>query len=177
MVPETGDVFFSLLGVLRQIRTIQALDCSLRYVCSSWTLAHPVVSPRRAVAIHPQRIMYGTNTENRLPVSRLKATPPLPLLPTRGLYLHHPLFARDMVHIIIVVLVMVLVTGPPTTSLAKSTQNLAFVDYPYCWPASSPRSCRTTPTLEGFNDWGGRRYDNFVPGEVTKTAPPGDRTT
>ena len=105
MVAETGDVFFSLLGVLRQIRTIQALDCSLRYVCSSWTLAHPVVSPRRAVAIHPQRIMYGTNTENRLPVSRLKATPPLPLLPTRGLYPHHPPFARDMVHIIIVVLV------------------------------------------------------------------------
>ena len=37
---------------------------------------------------------------------------------------------------------------------------------------------RTKPSLaipctEGFNDWGGRGYDDFVPGEVTKTAPPG----
>ena len=30
---------------------------------------------------------------------------------------------------------------------------------------------------EGFNDWGGRGYDDFVPGKVTKTAPSGDRTT
>ena len=30
---------------------------------------------------------------------------------------------------------------------------------------------------EGFSDWGGRGYDDFVPGEVTKTAPFGDRTT
>ena len=30
---------------------------------------------------------------------------------------------------------------------------------------------------EGFNDWGGRGYDDFVPGEVTKTAPSGDRPT
>ena len=30
---------------------------------------------------------------------------------------------------------------------------------------------------EGFNDWGGRGYDDFVPGEVTKTAPSGDMTT
>ena len=30
---------------------------------------------------------------------------------------------------------------------------------------------------EGFNDWGGRGYDDFVPGEVTKKAPSGDRTT
>ena len=29
--------------------------------------------------------------------------------------------------------------------------------------------------FEGFNDWGGRGYDDFVPGEVTKTAPSGDR--
>ena len=29
-----------------------------------------------------------------------------------------------------------------------------------------------------FNDWGGRGYDDdSVPGEVTKTAPFGDRTT
>ena len=32
-------------------------------------------------------------------------------------------------------------------------------------------------TSEGFNDWGGRGYDDFVPGEVTKTAPSGDETT
>ena len=30
---------------------------------------------------------------------------------------------------------------------------------------------------EGFNDWGGRGYDDFVPGEVTKIAPSGDETT
>ena len=30
---------------------------------------------------------------------------------------------------------------------------------------------------ERFNDWGGRGYDDFVPKEVTKTAPSGDRTT
>ena len=30
---------------------------------------------------------------------------------------------------------------------------------------------------ELFNDWGGRGYDDSVPGEVTKTAPSGDRTT
>ena len=30
---------------------------------------------------------------------------------------------------------------------------------------------------EGFNDWGGRGYDDFVPGEVTKTAPSGGETT
>ena len=30
---------------------------------------------------------------------------------------------------------------------------------------------------EGFNDWGGRGYDVFVPGKVTKTAPFGERPT
>ena len=30
---------------------------------------------------------------------------------------------------------------------------------------------------ELFNDWGGRGYDDYVPGKVTKTAPSGDRTT
>ena len=30
---------------------------------------------------------------------------------------------------------------------------------------------------EGFNDWGGRGYDEFVPGEVTKIAPSRDETT
>ena len=29
----------------------------------------------------------------------------------------------------------------------------------------------------GFNDWGGRGYDDFIPGEVTETAPSGDETT
>ena len=32
-------------------------------------------------------------------------------------------------------------------------------------------------TYEGFNGWGGRGYDDFVPEEVTKTAPSGDETT
>ena len=36
---------------------------------------------------------------------------------------------------------------------------------------------KLTPTSEGFNDWGGRGYDDFVPGGVIKTAPPGDETT
>ena len=30
---------------------------------------------------------------------------------------------------------------------------------------------------ECSNDWGGRGYDDFIPGEVTKTTPSGDRTT
>ena len=30
---------------------------------------------------------------------------------------------------------------------------------------------------ERFNDWGGRGYEDFVPGKVTKTAPFGNRTT
>ena len=30
---------------------------------------------------------------------------------------------------------------------------------------------------ELFNDWGGRGYDESVPGEIIKTAPSGDRTT
>ena len=30
---------------------------------------------------------------------------------------------------------------------------------------------------EGFNDCGGRGYDDFVPGEVTEIAPSGDETT
>ena len=30
---------------------------------------------------------------------------------------------------------------------------------------------------ELFNDWGRRRYDDSVPGEVTKTPSSGDRTT
>ena len=42
---------------------------------------------------------------------------------------------------------------------------------------SSPRGVIITITInEGFNDWGGRGYDDFVPGEVTKTAPSGNRT-
>ena len=34
----------------------------------------------------------------------------------------------------------------------------------------------TLPPDESFNDWGGGGYDNFVPEEVSKTAPPEDRT-
>ena len=29
---------------------------------------------------------------------------------------------------------------------------------------------------KGFNDWGARGYDDFIPGEVTKTAPSGYET-
>ena len=31
--------------------------------------------------------------------------------------------------------------------------------------------------IERFNDWGGRKYDDFVPGEVTKIVLSGDETT
>ena len=31
-------------------------------------------------------------------------------------------------------------------------------------------------TSESFNDWGGRGYDDSVPGVVTKTSPSEDRT-
>ena len=31
--------------------------------------------------------------------------------------------------------------------------------------------------FEGFNDWGGRGHDDFIPEEVIKTAPSGDETT
>ena len=32
-------------------------------------------------------------------------------------------------------------------------------------------------TQEGFNVWGGRGHDDFVPEEVTKTTPSEDETT
>ena len=38
---------------------------------------------------------------------------------------------------------------------------------------SPSRSARS----EMFKDWEGRGYDDSVPGEVTKTASSGDRTT
>ena len=43
------------------------------------------------------------------------------------------------------------------------------------WKPSHRRSKQKA--LEGFDDWGGRGYDDFVPGEVTKTTPSGDETT
>ena len=48
-------------------------------------------------------------------------------------------------------------------------------------PVSAPylaqrRDGALSPT-ECFNDWGGRAYDDSVPGEVTKSTPFGDRTT
>ena len=53
------------------------------------------------------------------------------------------------------------------------------------WSALMPKALKViqeTPHLlfspgEGFNDQGGRGYDDFVPGEVIKTAPSGDETT
>ena len=45
---------------------------------------------------------------------------------------------------------------PTTSVLSKKTENYA---------------------PEGFNDWGGGEYDDFVPGEVTKIDPSGDETT
>ena len=62
------------------------------------------------------------------------------------------------------------------------------------WGCSDPARIRYTPMTkngtsrpekprngvlleEGFNNYGGRGYDDFVPGEVIKTAPSGDETT
>ena len=42
---------------------------------------------------------------------------------------------------------------------------------------SAPAPAPAPAPAEGFNDWGGRGYDDFVPVEVTKTAPSGDETT
>ena len=36
---------------------------------------------------------------------------------------------------------------------------------------------RESRSHEGFNDLGGRGYDDVVPGKVTKTAPSEDETT
>ena len=37
--------------------------------------------------------------------------------------------------------------------------------------------CIPADSNDLFNDWGGRGYDDSIPGEVTKTASSGDRTT
>ena len=42
-----------------------------------------------------------------------------------------------------------------------------------CWMLR----CYNCEALELFNDWGGRGYDDSVPGEVTKTSSSGYRTT
>ena len=41
----------------------------------------------------------------------------------------------------------------------------------------NPLRMDMTTEAGGFNDWGGRGYDDFTPGEVTKKDPSGDRTT
>ena len=53
------------------------------------------------------------------------------------------------------------------------------VRYAYASPQAFPKLISTylVYNSEGFNDWGGRGYDDFVPGELIKTAPSGDRTT
>ena len=42
---------------------------------------------------------------------------------------------------------------------------------------SKARKTKIRHNFEGFNDWGGRGHDDFVPEEVIKTAPSGDETT
>ena len=37
------------------------------------------------------------------------------------------------------------------------------------------RKSKTALSSEGFNDWGGRGYDYFIPGEITKQPLPGMR--
>ena len=44
-------------------------------------------------------------------------------------------------------------------------------------PRMNHSKYRTGMQSECFNDWGGRGYADFVPEEVTKTTPCGDRTT
>ena len=45
----------------------------------------------------------------------------------------------------------------------------------YVYQSFKPRTRTYSLRLEWFNDWGERGYDDFVSGEVTKTAPSGDR--
>ena len=49
----------------------------------------------------------------------------------------------------------------------------------YCLPKplSLYGSMVLLSTLECFNDWGGRGYNDSVPGDGTKTTPSGDRAT
>ena len=44
------------------------------------------------------------------------------------------------------------------------------------WNSLYLRDCVGASLSEGFNDWGGRGYDDFVPGEVTKIASSEDET-
>ena len=46
-----------------------------------------------------------------------------------------------------------------------------------CWTSFLMVIFTFKSAKEGFNDWGGRGYDDFVPEEVTKTASSGDETT
>ena len=62
---------------------------------------------------------------------------------------------------------------PPTDEINTGKNTITNYSAPDArhYSATSPVAC------EGFNDWGGRGYDDFVPGEVTKTAPSGNETT
>ena len=60
----------------------------------------------------------------------------------------------------------------PTTSVGGATRAPASAD-----ETAASKAAPATSSTELFNDWGGRGYDDSVPGEVTKTAPSGDRTT
>ena len=64
--------------------------------------------------------------------------------------------------------------GFPCCEFGFSLRTVTALSQPYL------SSC-TIPLYQSwqkvFNDWGGRGYDDFVPGEVTKTAHSGDRIT
>ena len=45
----------------------------------------------------------------------------------------------------------------------------------YCRPDAVTLRNPFDTMKEGFNDWGGRGYGDFVPGEVTKQSLPGMR--
>ena len=59
----------------------------------------------------------------------------------------------------------------------KSLPNLTRGKCPITILLKSQQKTLFMLSLEGFNDWGGRGYDDFVPEEVTKTAPSGGETT
>ena len=65
--------------------------------------------------------------------------------------------------------IRVLINEQPSLTMAAAN------DWYNSWPISSHMP--NSGVQEGFNDWGGRGYEDFVPGEVTTTVPLGDETT
>ena len=67
------------------------------------------------------------------------------------------------------------------SEVKRLREELFLLQPPPQQPCSASRAITDKSTEEPewrvFNDWGGRGYDDFVPGEVTKTTASGDETT